>query len=494
MADTKITALTAISTVDPAVDVLPIVDVSDTTMAASGTTKKITSNQILGAGGTATLASATITGDLTVDTSTLKVDSANNRVGIGTATPARPLDIVGSFQSTLGWVLTGTPAGLGAATRYIGGASTTDSWYYNAVSGGSHVWAFGESESMRLNSTGLGVGVSPSYNLDVRAAAATANVQSSTGTNAVSIVARNTGGSFTLGKENSVGGGSGVFGQDAYASVLWSTGAYPIALGTNGAQRMLIDATGNVGIGVTPSVSKLHVGITSTATSGLAEANALKIENNNATVNNAAGLFLSQTGDAGCGIAGIATSRTGGSRTSALALYYYNQATSASPIEGARLDASGNLLVGTTGQNGSWNTKLTLSNDSGTTRWAVGPYLGGVTNFLISAGASAGVYLNGTAATSWTSASDERLKDIIEPISNAVAKVGSLRAVIGKFKFDELNTRKPFLIAQDVQSVLPEAVDASNPDKLGVAYTDVIPLLVAAIKELTARVQTLEAR
>ncbi len=162
---------------------------------------------------------------------------------------------------------------------------------------------------------------------------------------------------------------------------------------------------GHLGIGVQPSVSKLHVGITSTATSGLAEANALKIENNNATVNNAAGLFLSQTGDAGCGIAGIATSRTGGSRTSALALYYYNQATSASPIEGARLDASGNLLVGTTGLNGSWNTKLTLSNDSGTTKWAVGPYLGGVTNFLISAGASAGVYLNGTAATSWTSAS-----------------------------------------------------------------------------------------
>jgi hypothetical protein len=37
-------------------------------MAASGTTKKITSNQILGAGGTATLASATITGAATVGT------------------------------------------------------------------------------------------------------------------------------------------------------------------------------------------------------------------------------------------------------------------------------------------------------------------------------------------------------------------------------------------------------------------------------------------
>jgi len=86
MADTKITALTAITTVDPAVDVLPIVDVSDTTMAASGTTKKITSNQILGAGGTATLASATISGDLTVDTNTLKVSSSTDTVSIGTTT------------------------------------------------------------------------------------------------------------------------------------------------------------------------------------------------------------------------------------------------------------------------------------------------------------------------------------------------------------------------------------------------------------------------
>ena len=68
MADTKITALAAIATVDPAADVLPIVDISDTSMAASGTTKKVTSNQILGAGGTATLASATITGAATVGT------------------------------------------------------------------------------------------------------------------------------------------------------------------------------------------------------------------------------------------------------------------------------------------------------------------------------------------------------------------------------------------------------------------------------------------
>ena len=41
-----------------------------------------------------TLSALTISGDLTVDTSTLKVDSSNNRVGIGVATPAAPLDVM----------------------------------------------------------------------------------------------------------------------------------------------------------------------------------------------------------------------------------------------------------------------------------------------------------------------------------------------------------------------------------------------------------------
>jgi hypothetical protein len=106
---------------------------------------------------------------------------------------------------------------------------------------------------------------------------------------------------------------------------------------------------------------------------------------------------------------------------------------------------------------------------------------------------SGGVYL-AAGGTTWTSVSDERKKDILEPIENAVEKVSSLRAVIGKYKADEDNTRRAFLIAQDVQAVLPEAVDSSNADELGLAYTDTIPLLVAAIKEQQAMISELKAK
>jgi hypothetical protein len=110
-----------------------------------------------------------------------------------------------------------------------------------------------------------------------------------------------------------------------------------------------------------------------------------------------------------------------------------------------------------------------------------------------------GVYLP-LGNNSWSAASDERLKDIIEPITDAANKVSTLRAVIGKYKTDEECARRPFIIAQDVQKVLPEAVDdAPNKDEdgkpmMGVQYTNLIPLLVAAIKELTARIEKLEAK
>jgi hypothetical protein len=94
----------------------------------------------------------------------------------------------------------------------------------------------------------------------------------------------------------------------------------------------------------------------------------------------------------------------------------------------------------------------------------------------------------GSGATAWTSASDIRLKTILEPIQGAVAKLSSLRTVIGRYKTDPEGTRRPFLVAQDVQSVLPEAVDVIDAEgHLGLRYTELIPLIIAAINELQAQ-------
>jgi len=109
---------------------------------------------------------------------------------------------------------------------------------------------------------------------------------------------------------------------------------------------------------------------------------------------------------------------------------------------------------------------------------------------------SSGVQLT-SGATSWAAISDERQKDIIEPIINGLTKVTSLRTVIGKYKIDADDRRRVFLIAQDVQAVLPEAVviedEGQETEKLLLSYTDVIPLLVASIKELKAELDTVKA-
>ena len=123
----------------------------------------------------------------------------------------------------------------------------------------------------------------------------------------------------------------------------WPTDSDTLALAVGGSDAVYIDSSRRVGIGIIPATSQLHVAFSSSSTAGLIEANSAKVENTNTTANNLSGLFLSQSGDAGCGIAAVHTSRTGGSRTSDLALYSYAQAVSASPTERLRIKSTGQL-------------------------------------------------------------------------------------------------------------------------------------------------------
>ena len=165
MADSKITALAALTAADPVNDMFPVVDVSDTSMAASGTTKRISVNNILSSSPTAsgaltvtglvTAGSATITGNLTVDTNTLFVNSSNDRVGIGTVSPNNTLTVRGSQDA--GIEINSADSNMSRLIFAYDPANTR--WYINSTLSGSGTtlplaFLIQNSEVARFNTTG----------------------------------------------------------------------------------------------------------------------------------------------------------------------------------------------------------------------------------------------------------------------------------------------------------------------------------------------------
>jgi hypothetical protein len=250
-----------------------------------------------------------------------------------------------------------------------------------------------------------------------------------------------------------------------------------IAFAEGGVEVMRIDSAGNVGIGTSSPAYRLQIAAAPATSANFVAQFAARTSGADANVGD-----YSQFGGSGdSGYFGRRYNATIGwmaaiGGTNAVAFHTGNIG---SETERARIDSSGNLLVGNTdGVNARLNVVANSNN---------------VVFFRNSSGT--GTYLV-SGNTGWTTASDERVKDIIEPITDAAAKVSSLRAVIGKYKTDEDGTRRTFLIAQDVQAVLPEAVNVQNDEQgtLGLQYTDTIPLLVAAIKEQQALITSLTAR
>ena len=99
-----------------------------------------------------------------------------------------------------------------------------------------------------------------------------------------------------------------------------------------------------------------------------------------------------------------------------------------------------------------------------------------------------------------TTISDARLKDNIQGIENAVAKVSQLNGYTFEYKAD--GKVSAGVIAQEVEQVLPEAVSEKklplktddDQDYKVVNYDALHGLLIEAIKELSARVEALEAK
>jgi hypothetical protein len=98
---------------------------------------------------------------------------------------------------------------------------------------------------------------------------------------------------------------------------------------------------------------------------------------------------------------------------------------------------------------------------------------------------------NLTMANNVTAYSDIRLKEDLEPITDAIEKVQSLTG----YTYTRIDSgqRQTGLIAQEVQKVLPEAV-MDNGEHLSLAYGNMVGLLIEAIKEQQVQINELKSR
>ena len=88
--------------------------------------------------------------------------------------------------------------------------------------------------------------------------------------------------------------------------------------------------------------------------------------------------------------------------------------------------------------------------------------------------------------------SDRRLKYDILPIESALNKIKK----ISGYTFNKLNSdkRQTGVIAQELEAVLPEAVFTNDDGMLGVAYGNVIGLLIEGIKELSDKLDYIKEK
>lgn len=185
--------------------------------------------------------------------------------------------------------------------------------------------------------------------------------------------------------------------------------------------------------------------------------------------------------------------------------------------ERLRINAAGNIGINNQSPSNAldvgclnWDTGITIRMPSGgfrpkmsfnvgTTESAYiyldnGGFGTGTNNALACVSGSNGVFL-APAGTSWSAISDIRFKKNIKPLEYGLKQIQELHTI--RFDYDDEasnNSARIGFIAQNVAQVIPEAVTGSTETKLGVAKDEIIAALVNAVKELSKRVEALEAK
>ena len=103
-----------------------------------------------------------------------------------------------------------------------------------------------------------------------------------------------------------------------------------------------------------------------------------------------------------------------------------------------------------------------------------------------------GVNGDGTVAraNSWSTFSDKRFKDKIQTLPNALQTTLALRGV--SFNWRKNNQKDIGLIAQEVETILPEIVQTDTEGYKSVDYSRLVPLLIEALKEQQLQIQDIQ--